>query len=404
MKFRSSLRLGKMHLPLLVAATMMSSFAESAEPTKKITIDNFTYRGAFALPAEDNGLSSLNFAKGTMQVNGRSLFIAGFRGQPWIAQYAIPRLKVTKNIRKLRYASPIQPFVKITDRAATGNPEKLDRVMGMEKVGSKLYVNLMEYYDAPADNNLTTLVVKDASNLATSQVSALHRMKGAARAAGWLSPVPLEWRKALGARYISGNSSGPPIIRRLSVGPSAFAVNFPRRLVNTAEYAIRTKELQGFSLTNRLHDDLSNDSRTNDLWTHLSAAQYGFIVPGTSTYVTIGSSGGHNSGVSYKKRYSDGFECPGYCANKRSDVYNYYWLWDLADWKRVKSGAMKPHQVRPYEYGKFDVPFQTGDYLNPIGGASYDAKTGLLYISVLEGNNTLGEYSNPPVVAVYKIE
>jgi hypothetical protein len=117
-----------------------------------------------------------------------------------------------------------------------------------------------------------------------------------------------------------------------SVGPSAFAFNeldvFSSRSVPDP---IGTVTLLDFSLTHPLHEDLSNISGTNHLRTHLSRVVFGFILPQTRTYVTLGHSGGHVSGVCYKCLQNDGTLCGGYCAPDADDYYHYYWLCDVND-------------------------------------------------------------------------
>ena len=320
-----------------------------------------------------------------------------------IAEFSIPGLVESLYIEDLNSTGdPVQSFSGVLDRAATGNPDWLNQIVGLERVGDSLVVNAMEFYDGAADNTTTTLVVEEADNLSASSVSALHRMEGGARSAGWLSRIPQNWQDTLNAEYLSGNASGDPIIGRLSVGPSAFAVDLPSSLTSETSEVIEAEELQGFSLDNPLRADLYNDSRTNMLWTHMSHARYGFIVPGTRSYLTVGWSAGHQTGVGYKNILEDGRECGGFCPLSSSDAYNYYWLWDMDDWQRVKNGEIEPYEIEPYASGELNLPFQTGPHLNEIGGASYDEASGLLYVSILRAN--IKGFDNPPVIVAFSIE
>ena len=137
-----------------------------------------------------------------------------------------------------------------------------------------------------------------------------------------------------------------------------------------------------------------NNSRTNDLWTHISFAVYGFIIPDSRSYLTIGSSGGHRSGVGYKITQDTGKVCGGYCSREASDNYNYYWLWDVYDLVRVKNGDLSPYSVRPYAYGELPMPFQ-GSGLKKVTGASFDNESGRLFISLHS------RYA--PLITVFKI-
>ncbi len=369
-----------------------------------ISIADLSYVGAFALPTAEDGVSTLDYSAGVIEVNGDSLLIVGHDQHDAIAEFSIPDLVASTEISALNIAdAPRQSFVKILDRAASGNPESLDEIVGLEVVGNALVINAIEYYDAPADNQLSTLVVDNASDLKNSAVGEFRSMVGLTRAAGWLSAIPEGWRPLIGGSHISGFSSGAPIIGRLSVGPSAFAVDLEAVVATASTAAIPSKELLGFSLDQPLNNDLLNESGQNNLWTHLSQARFGFIVPGTRTYMTLGQSGGHQSGVGYKVSQSDGNVCGGHCSFGAQDSYNYYWLWDLDDLLSAAAGAITPDSIKPYEFGQLDLPFQTGTSLKPVGGASYDSVKNLLYISLVRANNELGEYNNPPIIVAYRI-
>ena len=384
---------------LLVSVALVAGVSSASDSKPRLmTFDEISYAGAFTLPADQFGDSSINYAQGVMEVNDRSLFIVGHQHEDAIAEFRIPELSTNKNLQSLKSAGkPVQHFSTVFNRIANGNPEGLNQITGLELVDGSLVVNAIKFYDAPAQNKTTTFVLSDAKNLRGSSVSAVHKMKGAARASGWLSRIPDNWQKRLKGSYISGNSSGDPIISRHSAGPSAFAIDLPADLRGTKSRKIKSRELQGFSLKDPLHADLENKSRSNSLWTHVTHARYGFIVPGTRTYMTVGWSGGHETGVSYKNTLEDGHECPGHCPNSLKDYYNYYWLWDMDDWTRVP-----PHEIKPYASGEFTMPFQTEtDYINEIGGASFDEATGLLYLSVLKANPS--GFDKPPVIVAFRV-
>lgn len=378
--------------------------AFSSEDAELLSISDLSFAGAFALPVAQDTVSSLNYAAGIIEVDGDSLFIAGHNHDDAIAEFVIPELVASNSISDLNSAgAPRQEFVKVIDRAAFGNPESLDEIVGMELVNDSLVINTMEYYDAAADNQLSTLVVNNAYDLEGSDVSAFRSMQGLARAAGWMSKVPDSWQSAIGATHISGHSSGGAIISRLSVGPSAFAVDLESVVTLDNEAPISTAELLGYSLEQPLSDDLFNTSGQNNLWTHISHAKFGFIVPGTRTYMTLGSSGGHQSGVGYKITQNNGNLCGGNCSADAGDNYNFYWLWDLDDLIETRAGSVSPDSIRPYESGQFGLPFQTNGNFIAVGGASYDFARDLLYISLPGANNEIGDYNNPPIIVAYKI-
>lgn len=374
-----------------------------------LQIDDLEYAGAFRVPADMFGISELNFAAGPIEVSPvrGSIYLVGHAYQQAIAEFPMPGLVMSEVLSDLRMAGPpIQTFASVLDRASTGNPQALDRIEAIRffdgPSGPELFVNAREFYDAAGDNTHTTLVVRNPGELATSTIDGFFSLEGAAHASGWMSSIPPEWRARLGGTAITGSSSGIPIISRLSVGPSAFT--FDPRAVRGATGApgpVATEALLDYDLATPLHEDLSNDSGTNALWTHLSRAVYGMIVPGTRSYMTLGYSGGHAAtGVCYKCiPAGETEECPGYCSRDPSDYSLYYWFFDVNDLVAVREGRMAPHEPRPYAYGAFRAPFET----NEIGGGAYDPATGLLYLTMLAADREQGEFANPPVIVAFRI-
>jgi hypothetical protein len=374
-----------------------------------LSIKDFKYTGAFRLPSHQYGQSDVNFSEGPIAFNPdrQSLYIVGHSQQQAIAEFTIPELVDSTNITDLNIAGdPIQPFATVLDRASGGNPEGNNRIGGMLYVsgtgGSELLINAYEYYDGPGDNKLSMLVVRDATDLAESNIDGYFTVEGGpGHTAGWMSPIPSTWRSNLGGDYLTGNSSGIPIISRTSVGPSAFIFN-PLDIVGQKAVStpISTSKLLDFSLAHPLHHDLSNESRKNDLWNHLSRAVYGIIIPGTRTYATFGYSGGNESGVGYKIVQDNGITSGGYSSYAVKDNYHYYWLWDVNDLVRVRAGEIQPYDVRPYEYGIFRTPFADASY--KLGGGAFDAAAGRIYLTAQRADRQQGTYTNPPVVMAYK--
>ena len=379
--------------------------ADNANPAEQplINLANFRFVGGFTVPADQYGETSLNYAKGVIEQSDNSLFIVGHEHHDMIAEFTIPEIINSEDISALNNAGdPIQSPVSVLDRSASSNTQAIDDITGLEVIDGKLVINANEYYDAATDNTHTTLLAENAFDLQSSSIDGYYELNGAAHAAGWISSVPPEWQTTVGGDYLSGSSSGRPIISRHSVGPSAFITSASDLLeADAGDLEIPTAKLLDFSLEQPLHEDLFNETRSNDLWTHTSVAVYGFIVPGTRTYATFGHSSGHQSGIGYKITQTDGNLCGGYCPFDSNDQYNYYWFWDMNDLLSVKNGERQAHDVRPYAHGQFEVPYQTSGF-NPIGGASYDAVTNTLLVSVLRANNTQGTYSNTPVIAAFE--
>ncbi|MDF1695895.1 MAG: right-handed parallel beta-helix repeat-containing protein, partial [Saprospiraceae bacterium] len=400
-----------------------------------LQIQHLSYAGAFIIPGNTVGESSANYAEGgiALHPDNGSLFLAGHSPQAAIAEFMIPELVNSTELTELNTASFLQGFKNVLGLPTNGNPQNINRVSGMAVIDGQLVVNGVEYYDAPANNTHTTLIIEDASDIENSVVSGYYSLEGAAHAAGWITTIPNEWQIPLGGPYLAGNSSRYPINGRNPMGISAFSFD-PANWDATPDAITPTTPLLDFDLSDPLYADYDTFSNanynifdldgstftchtiedadatigTNDLWTEVSQASVGFIVPNTRTYLTIGSSGGHQSGIGYKAEQNNGNCCGGPCAYDSDDYYNYYWLWDAQDLLEVKNGTMNAYDVRPYASGIFDAPFQVDEYtgndeFHPIVGGDFDPETGLLYLTIYDGAPISSPYAKNPVIAAYKI-
>ncbi len=401
-----------------------------------IQIGQLEYQGAFRIPDGTFGESNANYAVGTATYNpiNNSLFFVGHNWDNAIAEISIPPIVNSTDISALNTASFLQNFSKVLNRTPDNNPQGLDKITGLKAFNGKLIINAMEYYDAPADNTHTSLVIDDMSDIANSTVEGFYSLQGRAHVAGWMSDIPTQWQNLLGGEFLAGNSSKYAINGRLPIGISAFVFN-PALLSGTPSTTISTTTLLDYNLVNPMYADYSSyqspaynlievngdtsfghtfeDAQatvgSNSIWTEVSQVSFGFIVPGTATYLTLGSSGGHNSGIGYKPTQNNGNICGGPCAYDASDYYNYYWLWNVNDLVAVKNGSMQAYDVRPYAYGIFNAPFQTDIYQGGIAehhaviGGAYDSDAGLLYLLLYDAGS-LGQYTRIPLVVAYKID
>lgn len=373
----------------------------------RATLRDFQYAGSFRLPAGTFGNSSMNWSQGPLvhDPDSDSIYVVGHAHDQAIAQFQVPPLSLSSSLAELNMTgAPLQSFASVLDRAPNGNPQALDRIGGLYladgPAGKQLIVQAYEYYDAPADNTQTTLVLRVASDLAGSAVDGFFSIQGAAHVSGWITPIPQVWQPSLGHDVIAGHASGIAIVSRASLGPSAFGFDLSELTgIPAPTSPIQADALLDFDLTSPLAQDLDNSSGDNDVWTFLSHATYGFVVPSSSTYVTIGYSGGHQSGVCYKCTQDDGNLCGGYCTPLVADNYTYYWMWDMKDLVKVKQGEVLPSKVRPYAHGAFPVPFNT----KKISGGSFDPTSKRLFLTLDRADNEQGQWSNPPVIAVYQL-
>ena len=373
-----------------------------------VNISDFEYIGAFRVLAHASGDSNLFTAKGVIGLNPdrNSMYIVGHEHHQAITEVTIPSLVRSTNLESLNMADNfLQPFSSIIPRANTGNPDTIDMINGIKYFrtanGPELMVTAHEWYDGLNDNTDTTLIVRNPNDIANSTINGFYKMDGAAKAAGWITEIPAQWQSLLGGAYISGYASNYSRYGRYSLGPSAYVFD-PFEVIGTTRTSgrIGSTPLMVYSVQEPLHEDLSNNSRSNNLWTYESRAFTGFIAPGTRTYVVIGDSGGHNSGVCYKCTV-DGAACGGYCSMDSSDYYHYYWLFDVNDLLAAKRGQKAPHEIRPYNWGQFPSAFPT----KLISGADYDQTTGRLYIAVDGADNGQNghRFRFPPLIQAYQI-
>jgi len=369
---------------------------------------NFEYLGAFRFSTKTYGNSRMPYANGTFTVNsdGRSIFAVGHNQRQSIAEFVIPELRKSNDTSDLLIAPNIQPFSSfLRNGKRLENPQKLDRISGMEVIEGELFVNAVEFYDAPADNRHTTFIVRNANDLAKSKVDGLFSMTGTAHSAGWISKLPQKWREIFSATYLNGYAGNHAINSRLSMGPTAFVSYIDAFAgIDESNGLIPTRRLMDFSIKQPMMDDLYNKSGNNKVWTEVSNAYYGFILPNKDYYFVIGNSGGHDSKIGYKAKQINGNQCAGPCAFDPKDYYNFYWVFDVNDFVSVQEGKKKHNDILPISYGKLNLPFAPKNKTDNIIGADFDDKNGILYLMLKEVDRSQSQFEIAPIILAYKIQ
>ncbi len=383
-----------------------------------LTISDFEYQGGFRVSSDkygDTAGSTADYSRGVIALNPKnaSMFISGHTSEQGVGEFKVPAITNSRDISTFAVGNEVlQNFYAFheTSRVDTGI-ESFFRLTGMQLIGSKLVVNYISWYNADGLEADTTVVFQDASKLGSTDIVGSFQMEGSAHSSGWMTPIPDYLQETLGGTHISGYSGGS-IASRLSIGPSGWVVTPEKGLLDKyTGGSFAAIPLLDFPITNMLYDkavygdsyDSSDDisynvDLRNKLWTAVSEAAYGFIVEGTDTYVTIGSSGGHEFGMGYKITQDDGTLCGGPCTKVASDVYNYMWLWRVSDLVKVKNGLLEPYDVRPYAHGEFDTIITS-----PITGAAFDFTTNSLYVALNNGD-TIEQYTRPPLFLKYNVK
>lgn len=385
----------------------------------RVTTDILSYEGGFRVSLGQFGNSqsaSFNYSYGvfTYDPKRNSVYVIGNQKTSPIAEFPVPDIIKTSDISKFAIAeNPRQLFTEFynTDRVDTGINNYF-RPTGLAKIDNALMLNYINWYDASGRETDTSIIFWNSKDLSSSKVFGPYQLEGAAHAAGWISEIPKELQSLLGGTHLAGSQPFASIISRLSVGPTAFSFDARKDVIYAPSGKIPTTPLLDFSLKQILRDKntypivtdvnniLYNRDGRNKLWTILSNASYGFIIPNTRTYLTIGFSGGHESGIGYKIIQNNGNECGGQCAKDASDTYPYYWAWDVSDLVKVKLGLMAPHDVEPYDYGLFPLPESIESVA--ITSGSFDKYNDRLFISIRNGDN-LHAYNRAPLFLVYKV-
>jgi len=376
--------------------------AQSALP--RMTIDQMQYAGAFRLPSGTFGSSSANYSYGAIGYNParKSLYVAGNERDGAIAEFAVPQVVNSTKLADLKTAgSPLQDFVNVTRKASIDVGQGI-RVSGIFYSGGKLLVNVYRFYDLGPFLTKQALILSNANDIKGSTTRGYISTAGDSAAAGWVSPIPKDLQTMLGGTHMCGftSSTARALVYNSSEGPAAYSFNPVEAMASDAS-SMPTNQLMRFTPDVGLvtREQLYNNDLTNKLWTFISEGSFGMVMPGTRTYMVLGGSGGHESGVAYGDPPYGGYK--GYYAKDQKDNYPYYWLFDINDFDRVRKGQMKASDIRPYAVGKFSVPFASGTSWNPVSGGSYDESTGTLYLSVYRADSQSG--GNPPVIVTYKV-
>lgn len=386
-----------------------------------LDVSQLVYLGAFRLPAEHaGGIPGDNFFNCTKPVIGMGtsaghLYVTGSdlggtMEVRTLAEIGIPALIDDDDLNALNIAALTQPFANLLDDVPVdGNAWTQGRVItGLyrEPNSGRVAVNVTAYYDTGIPpNSDTTLVLNQGSAIGVGGGKrGYFKMTGGARSSGWISPIPAEFQGplALNGTHLFGNSDGYGINGRASIGPSAFVYDLASITgatppANGSTIAAQAVIDYPFDQPLTPIDDLTEPGQ---IWTVLSNANYGFIVPGTRTYLAIGKSGGHASGSSYGVPPWGGHS--GFHPNDQSDTGNRYWAFRVDDMIAARHGQLSPHQVRPYAHGNLPLRFQGQQlvgHLHSVAGAAFDQASGRLYIALSFADDSRGD--RLPLIVAY---
>ena len=411
------------------------------------------YAGAFRIDAEPGGTGDMHDAFAPMAYNptNDSVFIAGWYTQRTIAEFDIPALvsaTAYADISTLNIGAALQTLTSFT---GAGTGETVEGMIAGLFVGAsnRMLVTTFEHYAQDASYKTIYRVIRDCSTLSTSAVDGYFTTDYDSAAGGWISAVPTAMQTDLDGTHITGFSnsgSRRSSTQSLSMGPAAYTADMTSLMANSSTAASTVLagaqnvicryrlDPEGLIPDSELYnwDGVSAILTSNPLWTASADLSYGEIVPGTRTYMVWGSmcmvdSGGwygNNSGTGANARppdvaYDPSFDNQGPHPRDPDDWHYHVWLYDVDDLISVQAGttpaswaaryaaefgtarALQPHELRPYEWRKFTMPFDTGAGEKFIGGGARKSSSNQVMLSLSRKDSTQGV--DAPVIVVFNM-
>jgi len=397
-------------LSLIVGTAAPTPSPVSSPASRLESMSELTYMGAFRLNSGTYGDSNVNYAIGILAYSPtrNSIFITGHAHHNAIAEFPVPELGIATLVSDLPVATPIQKFQQYFNTLP--NEEGINRITGIWIQDGQLIVNAENWYDAAGDNVDTTFVVRNATDL-QGDFNGFFRMTGAAHSSGYMGSIPSEWQASFGgAKSYTGWSSVHSITSRYSQGPSLWAFDSSGILDSSSSPgdSIPATAYMNFPYSYSGDSHISEGALlwaeqgtvgpfdpADPLWNPLAEGVYGFFVPGSSTFLVIGSTAGLETGIGYKAVQEDGNQCGGPCAFGPNDYYNYYWMFDINEILSADTVS----SPRPYAYGIWDVPFD--DYgRHSIIGAAFSPPN--LYVALANAGQ-VGTYDRPPLIVSFTV-
>lgn len=426
---------------LITCLVIGVSVAMASEPFY-LTKSDLRYLGAFKITYSSTEGGKTGYSSGRIAISPEtnSFFMTGLGSSNTnmtLAEFSMPQLSLTDDYDQLpATGAPIQAYVDFyrDERLSQTTSANIRNISGLNLINGRLFVTAHDtYYTSNTED--TAFVIESPFDMANSYVTGYWGFEGGTRSSGWISPIPPNLQTELGGDYLVGMARQASVNSRWSQGPSAYSFTLSDLDTVTDGVVVDTNMLLDYPLVNRLAPDPfnyirdSSDSFTsdftqeqldncpdfvndadlwkqecvldNDLWTEVARAFYGFIVPGTRTYLALGRMGGIRHGMGYKiTPVGARSPCSGECPHIQTDWDSYIWLYKVDDLIAHRNGEMTSYESRPYEYSAFKQPFDDADgdgRITTIGGADYDPETNRLYIL----NKSAGE--RVPVMLVYEI-
>ncbi len=391
------------------AASAGTAYADSPPLSwPRLTSSSLRYLGAFRLPAPVDSTRTFEYGGTALAYNParNSLFAVGHDWYQLTAEVTIPSLRRRAHVGALRRARFLQSFTDATDGAIGRTGGDDNKIGGQLVYNGRLYGSVYIYYDA-SGSQVRSHWVRPSTSLTAGTARGLFRVgkHGAGMVSGFMAEVPGPWRRILGGPAITGNCC-IPIISRTSFGPAAYAFD-PGRVGSPG--AVPDTPLLYYT---QQHDtigawDASWNPRKGIFFGGGTTIR-GVVFPRhTRSVLFFGTQGIEKFcyGEGTDDRSLDGKPTPDgttWCYDpddsyKGTHAYPYVpevWAYDAAALRAVRKGRKRPWQVKPYATWKLKVPYGSPS----IGGAAYDGKTGVIYVSQQYADGT------QPVIHAFRVK
>lgn len=373
---------------------------------------DLAYVGSFRLPTATNGTSRFGYGGyGVAAYNDpltgqKTLFIGSHPHQEGhMAQVRIPDvLGIGKDYSLLPAATWVQPFANAVDgsvAAAAGiSTSNGNYVYGTLVHGNRLLLAAGEYYGCTQQRShgystLDLRAVGDFRGFSFIRATANVRSLG-----GPMATVPAVWRASLGGAVIGG-MFGTAIVGCQSAGPALTVFNpdsigFTGHTGSTVAFYPLGSNSNHALCSGATCSSPNPEATTNDLY-NLTTRFGGLAFPsGTRSVLVFGR---HGMGTYCYGLPTDCGGDPAESDAKGPHAFPYrfqVWAYDANDLMRVRSGALKTWEVRPYAYWGVDA---LSHWVRPgyakIRGAGYDPESRRLFVTT--------DYGERPRVDVFQV-